>query len=59
MRAVVEEQLAPAARVELEAVGDLQRAAFMDDDGVLVGPLRQLVGHAIRLERTGVPQRIL
>ena len=55
MRAVVEEQLAPAARVELEAVRDVHRPGLVDDDRVAVGPLRHLPGDAIRLERTRIP----
>ena len=51
MRRVVEEQLASAERVELEAVRDLQRPALVDDDRVPVGPLRDFPGHAVRLER--------
>ena len=52
MRAVVEKQLAPAARIELEAVRDVHRPGLVDDDRVAVGPLRHFPGDAIRLERT-------
>ena len=58
MRAVIEEQLAPAARVELEAVRNVYRAGLMDDDRVSIGPLCHVVCHAICLEWTRIPVRV-
>ena len=58
MRAVVEEQLASAARIELETMLDFDRARFVNDDGIPVGPLRDFVGDAIGFHRARIPQRV-
>ena len=56
MGAVVEEQLAPADRIEAEAV-QRHRAGFVHDDGVGVGELRDLPGQPVGDDRRLVPVR--
>src|SRR6266700_5101109 len=56
MGAIVEEQLAPADRVEVEAVqGD--RARLVHDDGVRVGEPRHFPGQPVGDHRRAVPVR--
>ncbi len=57
VRAVIEEELAPADRVEVEAVQD-HRPGFVHDDRVLVGELGDLRGHAVGEHRIAVPLRV-
>ena len=46
MRTIVEEQLAPAHRIETKAV-QADGAGFMHDDGIFVGKLGDLIGQPI------------
>ena len=58
MRAVIEEQLAPAERIEIEAL-QVHRAGLVHDDRVGIGEPRNLVGDPLGDQRCVVPFRIV
>jgi hypothetical protein len=58
MRAVVKEQLASSPRIELERMQG-NRSRLVHDDGVGVGKIRHLPGHAIGDDRARLPVGIV